>query len=245
MRTPQNLEPAERDPVAIRRTLFIIIMIIFAGFFVARSYVDTLKNYADEYRPPVKQGLISAGNLGLIRHDGEVVSWLDLQGQIWLLAQIATTQPETGELGREVMKELSEKFADTNRVRCVLLTIDSENDKVEQLAAFADGMEVELPDWWMVGADMESVHKYVQAKMKFGQLPYREEAEGEEPGKWVFDTSVMIVDPTLHIRGHYDFDKAVQLDEQAEEKGKDALYLIKLKEKAEQDIAYIIENPLG
>lgn len=241
--SPQGLEPRERDPVAIRRTLFVLIAICLAGVFVALSYVKTLERQSGVYRPPVKQGLIGAGNLMLTRHDRKAISLSDLQGQVWLCALVATTEPDRGELGREIMKDLSETFAETNRLRCVLMTIDSENDRVTQLQEFAKDLDVSLPDWWLVGADSERLHKYVQSKMKFGQFPHRAENEAGED-EWIYDTSVMLVDPTLHIRRHYDFDKAAKLDRAAEEAGEPALYLAELRRLAEQDIRYILENPL-
>ena len=230
-----DLEPRERDPKAIRRTVLILLVIMFGGIIVANSYRKLLSRQNEVFRPNYSERLNK--NLQLVRQDRKAISLDDLGGQVWLCALVKTGQPETGKLSREVMVEMSNRFSEESDLKCVLIAADPESDTPAELSEWAESEGLTLPRWWLVGAGAERLGKYLKNEMRFSDVPY------EKDGQWKFDTSVVVVDRNRHIRGHFDFDRAVTLQDELPPEDRDALnYREELTERLEMTIQYLLEN---
>ena len=51
-----------------------------------------------------------------------------------------------------------------------------------------------MPQWWVVSQRQQELHKFVKNEFKLAQFPH------QENGKWVFDTSLVLVDRNRHVR---------------------------------------------
>lgn len=230
-----DLEPRERDPKAIRRTVLILVLLMAGGIIVANSYRKLLSRQNEVFRPEYSERLNK--NLQLVRHDRKAVSLDDLDGQVWLCALVKPGQEETTKRSLAAIQETSEHFSSESDVKCVLIAVDPETDKPDDLATWADGQGLGLPRWWLVGAGAERLGKYLKNEMRFSDVPF------EKDGKWVFDTSVVVVDRNRHIRGHFDFDRAAKLQEELPTgEGEEIDYPEMLAERLRRTVAYLLEN---
>lgn len=231
----EPLVPAERNPKAIRLTVCVLVAIMLGGIFVTKAYIRLLERQNTEFRPEYKKRLEK--NLQLVRQDRTAVALDQLVGKVWLATPVVTAQPESGQLSREAMMQLAQEFSEEEDVVFILLATNPENDSVEVLQTFAEGQELSLPQWWLVGADGDTLRKYMKNELRYGIYPH------EEEGIWSFDTSVVIVDRQRHIRGHFDFDGAARENAKVlEKKNVDPDYPDQMLKKLRRTVNYLLKN---
>lgn len=188
----QDLEPAERDPVKLRRTAFILVGIMIVGAIaVLIAYNRNAAERATDDRPAIVQRL--NGNFKLWRQDESEAALLDLEGHVVVIAPVVFSQDEWKVTG-EVLKEVKERYADLGDVNVVMLTLDPENEPPAVLAKQAEELGAELPFWWLAGAREESVHKFVKNRLKANLYPFKRD------GSWNYDPSLVVLDRNRHIR---------------------------------------------
>ncbi len=208
---------------------------MLGGIFVTKAYIRLLERQQSEFRPEYKKRLQK--NFQMVRHDREAVGLNQLEGKVWLATPFVSGQPETGRASREAMVKMASSFVDTKDVVFLLLAVNPETDSVEKMQAFAQGNELALPQWWLVGAEGEKLRKFMKNELRYGIFPH------EKDGSWNFDTSVVIVDRQRHIRGHFDFDRAaVENAKHQEAKGKDPEYPKLMLERLQKTIDYLLTN---
>lgn len=135
-------------------------------------------------------------NLPVLRQDGVRIGFEELQGKVWVLNSVSVSQPESCHLAVRVMQELSKKYRDNPDVVLISLVIDPGDPEqaAVKLKKEAERQGAKLPQWWMVTTEPVVLHKYLKDKCKLGMLPHQEE------GKWVYDTSLVLVDRNLKLR---------------------------------------------
>jgi len=231
----EPLVPAERNPKAIFITVLCLIGIMVGGIFVTKAYIRLLKRQQTEFRPEYKKRLQK--NFQMVRHDREAVSLDQLVGKIWLAAPFVSHQPESGQASRDAMVAMASEFSENEDVIFLLLAVSPETDSVEKMQVFAQGHELTLPQWWLVGAEGEKIRKFMKNELRFGIFPHQENEV------WEFDTSVVIVDRQRHIRGHFDFDRAaIENAKYVKAKGKDPGYPRLMLERLQKTIDYLLTN---
>lgn len=200
MRTPvENLEPAVRDPRQLRRTAWWLVAIMIAsgvGIYVAylKWGEKQVAKQAEHARPGIVGRIDDKSEFGLVRHDTSGAKISDLFGKVWIVCGVSVKQPEGWKATREVLLRLNERYAGRDDFRIVCFTVDPNQEDPAVLAKAAAELGVGLPNWWFVGAGEEYVHKFLKNKLRLNQLPHR---EGD---KWVYDSSVVLVDRDRHIR---------------------------------------------
>lgn len=239
---PTKLEPTPRDPKRLRRTAWVLVGLILAGgILVPLAYRKMLAEQAQEFRPAYAGRLVH--NFAVVRQDGSTAGLFDLAGDVWVVSAVCFDQPESWRRSREVMKRLGERYRDRDDFHLVCLTVDPENERPERLAAAADELGAELPQWWLAGAGEEFVHKYLKNKLKLGVLPHR-----DPDGSWVYDAAIVVVDRDLHLRRvkvPFDFDAAAGWDEDGLATGTERSNVEQLEWLLHQTLDHLLEQAVN
>jgi hypothetical protein len=95
-----------------------------------------------------------------------------------------------------VMKRLAEKYAGNEDLVLVTLLLDPGSAEAlpEQLESVATGLGAELPQWVVGSNEKKTLHKFIKNEFKANMLPH------EEGGKWVYDSSIVLIDRNRHVR---------------------------------------------
>lgn len=220
---PTPLEPAIRDPRKLRKTAGVLVgLMVVGGFMIHLAYEKSSKRQNEDGRPSIVARLTPEKDLRVLRQDGAQVDLLQNEGKVWVATAVSASQPETSARTLAVMKRLSEKYAGREDFVLVCLVIDSgERAKLDaMLTEAAAKIGATLPQWWVVSQRQEELHKFVKNEFKLSQFPH------QENGKWLFDTSLVLVDRNRHVRqavipqkqggppfvARFDFDQAAGWD---------------------------------
>jgi len=229
-----NLEPVPRDPRKLRRTAWILVAImIFGGIFVLKAYDRWTAEKSQDVRPAFDGGrLTGEKDLPLIRQDGTKSGLIDLSGKISVIHTISVTQPETAALTTEVMQRLARHYS--GNADCVLISLVLDPGPAETakatLETAATKIGATLPQWWIATTEPAIIHKYVKKEFRANLFPHQDAEQ-----KWVYDTSITLVDRNRHIRravvpqkqggppfvATFDFDQAAKWDAKGVKTGTD------------------------
>lgn len=193
MRTPpQDLEPAVRDPRKLRRTALILVGVaIVGGFMVLKAYNRKVAELAQDERPAFAHAQLLQ-RFKVARQDLTEEDLLH-PGGVVVLSPVSFEQPDGWSTTRGVLGGLARHYAGDPRVRIVNLTVNPAGETAGELPGFAGELGAELPQWWVAGAEEESIRKLL-AKLKTGVPPH---LEGE---RWVYDPSLLLIDREGRLR---------------------------------------------
>lgn len=221
---PQHFEPAVRDPRKLRRTAWVLVAImIIGGVLILRAYDRFAADKANDDRPAfVANRLTKEKDLRVVRQDGSQGELFDLDGKVSVIHAVSADHPETAALTAEVIARLAVHYADEPDVTFVSLVLDpvEPEEVTAQLAAAAETLGADLPQWWVASTDPTIIRKYVKKEFRASVTPHLKD------GRWVFDTSVVLVDRNRHLRrgivpqkqggppytANFDFDQAAGWD---------------------------------
>ena len=78
-----DLEPAERDPVKLRKTAFILAAVMLVGgVLVMMDYLRTIRAQEQTGRPAFEGRLNK--NFAAVGHDKKLVTIGELEGKVWV-----------------------------------------------------------------------------------------------------------------------------------------------------------------
>jgi len=203
MKPLEHLEPAERDPVAIRRTvIFLIFVMLLGGFFIVYKYKQKMEEEADERkkgRPAMSLGNVSAkGNFGVKAMDGKVYDFTLLEGRLTLLAVISAKLPEQSQIIVDEMKKAQAHFSEREALQCVCISADKMSDvSLEEMNAFAKRLGIEGENWKFAASDAEAFTGFVKNILKLGLVSRIDKITGEK----LLPDFLRIVDPAMRLRG--------------------------------------------
>jgi hypothetical protein len=251
------LEPAVRDPRKLRRTaLLLVFMMIASGIGVYSAYMKwgrkQVEKQATYARPGIVGRIDNKAEFGFVRHDASGARISDLFGKVWIVCGVSVKEPDGWKTTREVLLRLNERYAGRDDFRIVCFTVDPNQEGPEVLAKAAAEMGVGLPNWWFVGAGEEYVHKFLKNKLRLNQLPHRKD------GKWIYDSSIVLVDRDRHIRravvpqkrggapyvGAFDFAQAEEWDSKGIKTGIDKTNIQQMEALLIQTIDELIAQPV-
>lgn len=251
---PTPLEPAIRDPRKLRRTAwFLIGMMVVGGVMIHFAYQKSSQRQNQDTRPSIVTRIAKEKDLRVLRQDGAQVDLLQNEGKVWVAAAVSASQLETSARTLAVMKRLAGKYAGREDFVLVCLVIDSgDREKLDALLAeTATQIGATLPQWWVVSQRQEELHKFVKNEFKAAQFPH------QENGKWLFDTSLVLVDRNRHVRqavipqkqggppfvARFDFDQAAGWDAKGIKSGTDRTNAEELELRLIETIETVFAEP--
>lgn len=200
MRTPaESLEPVERDPRKLRKTALILLVIMIAsGIGIYVAYVkwghQQIQQQAEHARPGIVGRIDDKSEFGVVRQDASGAKISDLFGKVWVVCGVSVKDPDSWKATREVLLRLNQRYGSRDDFRIVCFTVDPNHEEPAVLDAAAKELGVGLPNWWFAGAGEEFVHKFLKNQLKLGVMPHLKD------GKWIYDSSITLVDRDRHIR---------------------------------------------
>jgi len=221
---PANLEPVTPDPRKLRNTAFILVAVmILGGWLVLKAYDRYTAGQSKDERPAMNTNRLTAEkDLPVIRQDGSKAGLFDLNGKVTVIQTFSVGDPESSARTNAVMQRLAERYA--SQPECVLVSLVLDPGPPEKakaaLAAASEKLGAKMPQWWVATTDPKVLHKYVKKELKSSVFPL------EKEGKWLHDTSIVLVDRNRHLRqpvvpqkrggqpyvGPFDFDEAASWD---------------------------------
>ena len=203
-----KLEPAERNPAELRRTALILLaMAVIGGIMVTTAYRKGTEPEPD--RPPIVSRLNR--NFAAVNQDREGVDLGMLEGKVWLASAIALSDREAFSDTLAAFREVEKEFGPEEVGKFVILALDPEQDRPEQLKAIAEELGVSSDRWWFLAAGEEPIRGYAKDHLRLGTVTEN------DAGKVVKAPSVLtIVDQHRHLRGRYDFRQAREVSESAQ-----------------------------
>jgi len=255
--SPYALEPVVPDPRKLRLTaLILVVIMVVGGIVILKAYERwTLKSAGDD-RPRFYYRITKERDLRIMRHDAQVVDLWDLHGKVVLLQVACHAQPETGEIPTAVMKRIAATFEHERDLVLVTLLLDPiPRDALEStLASAAEDRGIRLPQWWLGTNDAVDLHPFLKNQLKAGIYPH---VDGD--GRWVFDTTLSLIDRNRHIRhavvrqhnqpgppylAAFDFDEAAGWDARGIKTGTDRTNVGELEALLEKTIRQLLEEPV-
>jgi cytochrome oxidase Cu insertion factor (SCO1/SenC/PrrC family) len=256
MLLPEDYEPAVRDPKKLKRTAWILVAIMLGGgLLVLKSYEKWAVRQSADDRPSIAYRIPKEKDLRIIRHDGKTVDLFDLRGHVWLINVISLNNPPSSERSLAVMKRLAAKYSATPDFNLVSLAVDPmpAGEIVASLAKAADSHAMKLPQWWLGGNEPATLHKFIKNELKASVFPH------EENGRWVFDSSIVLIDRNGHIRravvpqkqggppyvATFDFDQAAKWDAEGKKTGTERSNEAELEVLLEKTIDTLLAETAG
>ncbi|MCB1133498.1 MAG: hypothetical protein KDN05_20435, partial [Verrucomicrobiae bacterium] len=119
---------------------------------------------------------------------------------------------------------------------------------IEQTAA-KEGMH--LPQWWLASTDQKTLHKFIKNELKAGEFPH------EKDGKWMFDSSIVLIDREGNIRravvpqkrggppfvATFDFAEAAEWDARGAKTGTERSNVEELEQLLRKTIDTLLSSP--
>lgn len=209
-----DLEPAERDPVAIRRTvIFLIITMVVGGCVIWWKYQQLQEhNREKEERGYAARISRLTSNFAGIAQDGKTRTLFDLEGKVWIVAPIVPEHPAENTIVLEKMKQLADRYKGNKNVHLVCMSVsDPTKHGYKELAILADSLGADIEQWWFLAAGEEKTLGYLKDHLKMDAVRERKGEDAERLGRWDIQSQLRVVDQSRRTRGkheHFDFDFA-------------------------------------
>lgn len=221
--TYQDLEPVTPDPKKLRRTAFILILVmIVGGFVILKAYEKRNKEASSDDRPSFVTRISERKDLVFMRQDGELKDLLSLKGKVVVVQCLASNQED--DLTTPAMNRLAEQYRENESVALLTLMLDpgESNGLKDQVSQFATKLGANLPLWTVGTNDRPTLHKFIKNEFKANMMPY------EKDGMWYYDRSLFVIDKNRHVRkavvpqkrggapyvASFDFEKAKKWDDE-------------------------------
>ena len=144
-------------------------------------------------------------DLVLKKQNGEEVRISDLNGKVWAFAQFYAVCPMCAERNSQGLKQLYEKYKDEPDFQVVCITVDPENDGVEQMKSYAEALNADVSNWWFLTGEADALKKYMVDEMKYQEIVKREDEEAAARlGAYEHDMSIAIYDRKLSMVKRHD-----------------------------------------
>lgn len=148
-------------------------------------------------------------DLTLKNQEGEDVKISDLKGKVWAFAQFYATCPMCAKRNDQGLKTLYQKFKDHPDFRLVCITVNPEEDNVEQMKSYADALEADASKWLFLTGDAEALKEYMVSEMKYDPIQKRSDPEeAAAKGELKHNMSIAVYNRNLEMMGRRNLSKA-------------------------------------
>ncbi|MDX1681087.1 MAG: hypothetical protein R3242_10190, partial [Akkermansiaceae bacterium] len=194
-------------------------------------YNKWLESKAKDDRPAIVHRMTEGRSLRVAKQDGSRGDLIDLRNKVVAIQVIHLDQAEDSVRSTAVLKRLAETYAEEDDFRIVTLVLNpgSKEELDERLSTAAAELGASLPQWWVSSTKPEVLRKFIRKELKPSLPP------AQVDGRWVFDSSITLMDRNGHIRravvpqkaggspyiAAFDFDQAAQWDEEGIKTGTD------------------------
>jgi len=141
----------------------------------------------------------SIDQIELTDQSGEPFSENDFEGQVWVVDFFFTRCPSVCPRLQLEMKKFAERYADDPRVQFLSITVDTEFDEPEVLAAFAEKLELPLKNWRLTTGDPRIIRRFSEQTLKLAMG-----ADMDENGDIAHSTKFVLIDAKGFVRGFID-----------------------------------------
>jgi len=121
----------------------------------------------------------TTSNIRLVNQLGDTVSLYDIKNKAIVFDLFFTHCPSICPRLTRSMKSLQESFktggasrlkVDTSVVQFISLSIDPENDSVQQLKIYADNFGINPDNWWLLTGNRDSIYKFIFEELRIDKL---------------------------------------------------------------------------
>jgi cytochrome oxidase Cu insertion factor (SCO1/SenC/PrrC family) len=190
-----DLEPVEVDPKVLRRTAWILVVVmVLGGSLILIAYQKMAREVAKDTRPSYVTQISERKDLLFKRQDGELAELKWMKGKVVVVQSVP--RADVDELTTGVMRRLAERYKERDDFELVTLMLDAggQDEVDEELKDLAEKLGAELPKWTVGTNEQETLHKFIKNEFKANLLPY------EKDGKWKYDGSLVLIDKDRHVR---------------------------------------------
>jgi len=224
MNDQEPLQPVERDPVAIRNTVIILIaLMLLGGFFIVYKYKQKMRGEYEEAlkgRPSMTLGDIRT-NFKVQGPDDKIYQdgFTFLENKVSLMTTISPESKRESVILIDILSQAAERYKEDDRFQIVCISADPlgkiSADELRSFSVENGGGE----NWLYITSKSEHFSKYVNKDLKLGDIT---QVKKDTDIKILPDVT-RIVDYHMNLRGrHDDFYFVARRDVEAES-GKDNL----------------------
>jgi protein SCO1/2 len=141
----------------------------------------------------------SIDQIQLVDHAGEPFSENDFEGSIWVVDFFFTRCPSVCPRLQLEMKKFAERYANEPRVQFLSITVDTEFDEPEVLAAFAEKLGLPLDNWRLTTGDPRAIRQFSEHTLKLAMG-----TDMDENGDIAHSTKFVLIDAKGDVRGFID-----------------------------------------
>src|SRR5216110_2277228 len=134
----------------------------------------------------------------LVNQDGQNFGSAQLRGKIWIADFIFTSCPGPCPMISSRMSELQKPLSNTD-VHLISFTVDPEKDTPQVLNGYAEKLQAQAGRWDFLTGPKSTIYDLSRYGFKLGVSE-----DGDEAGRPVHSTRMILVDRHGEIRGYYD-----------------------------------------
>jgi protein SCO1/2 len=129
----------------------------------------------------------------------------ELKGKVWACAQFYASCPMCAKRNSQGLKDLYEKYKGNPDFVLVCITVNPENDGIEQMLSYAEGLDADSSNWWFLTGDAKALKDYMINEMKYQAIVKREDPEeAARLGEYEHDMSIAVYDRNLSMIKRHD-----------------------------------------
>lgn len=144
-------------------------------------------------------------DLEATNQEGRPVKLSDLKGKVWVVAEFFAVCPHCAVRNGEELRKIYDEFGQNPDFHIVCISVDPENDKVEQLADYGKALSADPKNWWFLNAgDAKTTHEYLEKELKFFAIKERTDpVDIETNGRYSHDLGFLLVDRNFRVIGKW------------------------------------------
>ncbi len=144
-------------------------------------------------------------DLDATNQEGRQVKLSELKGKVWVVAEFFAICPHCAVRNGEELRKIYDEFRNHPDFHIVCVSVDPENDKVEQLADYGKALNADPKNWWFLNAgDAKTTHEYMEKELKFFAIKERTDpVDIETNGRYSHDLGFLLVDRDFRVVGKW------------------------------------------